>query len=99
MNIPAISPVPQIAPTDPVSIGSAAGAPGAFQSVLEGMVGRVEQSQAQAQHMVESFVGGGPQELHSVALATQRAELEFDLFLQVRNKVISAYQEIMRMQV
>ncbi len=99
MNIPSISPVPQITPADPGRIGSAAGAPGAFQSVLEGMVGRVEQSHAQAQHMVESFVGGGPQELHAVALATQRAELEFDLFLQVRNKVISAYQEIMRMQV
>jgi flagellar hook-basal body complex protein FliE len=34
-----------------------------------------------------------------VALASQRAELEFDLFLQVRNKVVSAYQEVMRMQV
>ena len=34
-----------------------------------------------------------------VALAAQRASLEFELFLQVRNKVTSAYQEIMRMQV
>jgi flagellar hook-basal body complex protein FliE len=33
-----------------------------------------------------------------VALATQQAELAFDLFLQVRNKVVSAYQEVMRMQ-
>ena len=37
--------------------------------------------------------------MHSVILASQRAELEFDMFLQVRNKVVSAYQEIMRMQV
>ena len=31
-------------------------------------------------------------------LATQRAELAFELFMQVRNKVVSAYQEVMRMQ-
>jgi len=73
--------------------------PGAFQSVLEGLVGQVEQSQAQANKSVENFLTGGNEELHSVALASQRAELEFDLFLQVRNKVISAYQEVMRMQV
>jgi flagellar hook-basal body complex protein FliE len=33
-----------------------------------------------------------------VALATQRADLVFDLGLQVRNKIVSAYQEVMRMQ-
>ena len=34
-----------------------------------------------------------------MALATQQAELSFQLFLQVRNKIISAYQEVMQMQV
>lgn len=70
-----------------------------FQSMLEGMVNRVEQSQTQAQNAVNSFLSGGNDDVHSVAMASQRAELEFDLFLQVRNKVVSAYQEIMRMQV
>jgi flagellar hook-basal body complex protein FliE len=94
-----------IAPIRPVSIpeisridaGSAT--PGAFQSVLEGLVGGVEKSQAQAQQAANSFLSGGNEELHSVALAAQRSSLEFDLFLQVRNKVVSAYQEVMRMQV
>jgi flagellar hook-basal body complex protein FliE len=72
---------------------------GAFGSMLEAMIGRVEQSQTQAQQAAESFLTGGNEELHSVALAAQRAELQFDLFLQVRNKAVSAYQEIMRMQV
>ena len=40
----------------------------------------------------------GGRELHTTILAAQRAELSFDLFLQARNKVVSAYQEIMRMQ-
>jgi flagellar hook-basal body complex protein FliE len=98
MSIPisAIAPVsiPQISP-----VGSSTAAPGGFQSVLEGLVGGVEKSQAQAQQTVNSFLTGGNEELHSVALAAQRSSLEFDLFMQVRNKVVSAYQEVMRMQV
>jgi len=88
--------VPQAAPLD---ASSAAGGTGAFQSMLEGMVGRVEQSQTQATQAAQNFLSGGDQELHSVALAAQRADLQFNLFLQVRNKAVSAYQEIMRMQV
>ena len=47
---------------------------------------------------VERFLSGEGEELHTTILATQQAELSFDLFLQARNKVVSAYQEIMRMQ-
>jgi len=78
---------------------STSSASGSFRSVLEGMIKPVEQSQTQAQQAVEGFLGGSNEELHSVALASQRAELQFELFLQVRNKAVSAYQEIMRMQV
>ncbi len=38
-------------------------------------------------------------DVHTAVLATQRADLSFELFMQVRNKVVSAYQELMRMQV
>ena len=44
------------------------------------------------------FLSGEGEDLHTTILATQQAELSFDLFLQMRNKVVSAYQEIMRMQ-
>ena len=47
---------------------------------------------------VERFLAGEGEELHTTILATQQAELSLDLFLQARNKVVSAYQEIMRMQ-
>ena len=85
--------------TAPVGASSPAGGTGAFQSMLEGMIGRVEQAQTQAQQSAQNFLSGGDEELHSVALAAQRADLQFNLFLQVRNKAVSAYQEIMRMQV
>jgi len=98
MSIPisALAPV-SIPPMSPVDSSTAT--PGGFQSVLEGLVGGVEKSQAQAQQTVNSFLTGGNEELHSVALAAQRSSLEFDLFMQVRNKVVLAYQEVMRMQV
>jgi flagellar hook-basal body complex protein FliE len=96
-------PVP-ISPITPVSLpeisqATSTNAPsGGFQSVLEGLIGGVEKSQTQAQQTVDSFLTGGNEELHSVALAGQRASLEFELFLQVRSKVVGAYQEVMRMQ-
>src|ERR1700691_3082406 len=90
--------VTQVAPVD-AGTTSAAGGTGAFQSMLEGMIGNVEQSQTQASQAAQNFLSGGDEELHSVALAAQRADLQFNLFLQVRNKAVSAYQEIMRMQV
>jgi len=99
-----MSPINPISPIKPVAIPdlsqvSGAGAPpGGFQSMLQSIVGGVEQSQNQAQQAVNSFLNGGNEELHSVALASQRASLEFELFTQVRNKVVSAYQEVMRMQ-
>ena len=89
----------QVPQTAPVDGAASAGGTGAFQSMLEGMIGGVEHSQTQAQQAVQNFLNGGDEELHSVALATQRADLQFNLFLQVRNKAVSAYQEIMRMQV
>jgi flagellar hook-basal body complex protein FliE len=96
-----ITPVPLISlpQTAPVDASGSTGGTGAFQSMLEGMIGRVEQSSTQAQQAAQNFLSGGDEELHSVALAAQRADLQFNLFLQVRNKAVSAYQEVMRMQV
>ena len=46
-----------------------------------------------------NFLSGEGEELHKVALATQQADLSFQLFMQVRNKVVTAYNQVMQMQV
>jgi len=74
-------------------------ASGAFRSLLEGATGPVENAHGLAADSLERFLAGEGEELHSTVLAVQRAEMALDLFLQVRNKVVQAYQEIMRMQV
>jgi len=71
---------------------------GDFGEVFASAVRGVESFGANASTSVERFLAGEGEELHNTVLATQQAELAFDLFLQARNKVVSAYQEIMRMQ-
>jgi flagellar hook-basal body complex protein FliE len=68
-----------------------------FGSVLKSAVEHVDQYQQDANHAIQDFLHGNG-ELHNVALATQRAEMAFDLGLQIRNKIVSAYQEVMKMQ-
>ena len=76
---------------------SAAGKSTNFASLLDGAIQGVEQPRQEANQAIQNLLNGDG-ELHTVALAAQRADLAFDLGLQVRNKIVSAYQEVMRMQ-
>ena len=71
---------------------------GGFQQALEQAIERVESAQRDAAGEVTRFGGGESDELHKLALAVQRADTALALGLQIRNKVVEAYQEIMRMQ-
>jgi len=92
ISIPAIA-----APTMPSVEASASG--GAFQSAFADAVSKVESFQQNAQTSVNNFLSGEGEELHHVAIASQQAELSFQLFMQVRNKIVTAYQQVMGMQV
>lgn len=70
----------------------------AFQEVLAGAIRQVESAGQQASGSVERFLAGEGEELHNTVLAATRAELTFEMFLQMRNKIVGAYQEIMKMQ-
>ena len=62
-------------------------------------VNKVDGVQKSSQATVERFLNGEGEELHNVALQQQQAAISFDVFLQVRNKVVQAYQEVMRMPI
>jgi flagellar hook-basal body complex protein FliE len=70
---------------------------GTFAQALGAAVGQVENAQASAAAAVSDLLIGGKGDVHNAALATQRASLSLELFQQVRNKFVSAYQEIMKM--
>ena len=88
---------PRMPELTPSSGASAKG--GGFAGVLSNAIQGVEGLGRQASESVERFLTGDGEDLHTAALAATRAELSFDMLLQTRNKVVSAYQEIMRMQV
>ena len=71
---------------------------GVFGAMFHDAVSRVQAYQAGAGEGVQRFLSGEDEELHKVAIAAQKADLAFDLVLQVKNKVVQAYQEVMRMQ-
>jgi flagellar hook-basal body complex protein FliE len=100
MSLP-ISPisVPSVPAAPALPSTSMAAAGPSFQSILRNAVNNVESSGAQADGAVKDYMSGGNQELHSAILAGQNADLNFEMFIQVRNKVVSAYEEILRMQV
>jgi flagellar hook-basal body complex protein FliE len=90
-SFPALQPLPSVSPA-----GGAA--PSSFTDVLTASVGTVEQASQNATDAAQRFLSGENEDVHTVAIAEQKAELTSELFLQVRNKAISAYQEIMKMQ-
>ncbi|MBE2258498.1 MAG: flagellar hook-basal body complex protein FliE [Rhodobacteraceae bacterium] len=71
-----------------------------FAQVLQNSIARVSQTQQQAEAMAASFAAGnGTENLHEVMIALQTANLSFQEMVQVRNKLVSAYQDVMNMQV
>jgi flagellar hook-basal body complex protein FliE len=75
------------------------GRPGSFAHTLRDSLAQVNSLQHEADRAIESLATGGPATLHDTMLAVEKAELSFKLMMQVRNKIVEAYQEILRMQV
>ena len=77
----------------------ASGGDGGFGSLIKDAVESIESSQKGAEQEISKAVTGESPDLHKTIIALQTADLKFQLGLQVRNKLIGAYDEIMRMQV
>jgi len=70
-----------------------------FGDALKNAIQEVNALQNQSAEMKTKLVTGEIQDIHQVMIASEKANLAFQLTLQIRNKVVEAYQEIMRMQV
>src|SRR5690349_20084106 len=93
-----ILPISRAALPEPIRLAGESQGSGGFRNVLAGAIQDVEAFSRNASASVQRLPAGDGEELHTTVLATQQAELSFELFQQMRNKVVSAYQEIMRMQ-
>lgn len=69
----------------------------AFNEILDDVLAKLNQVQSDAEKAVTELAGGG--DVLQAVVAMEKADMNFQLMVEVRNKLISAYEEIMRMQV
>ena len=72
---------------------------GDFSTHLKNALGEVNDLQQKADQAIQQLVGEGKGDLQETMIALEKADVSFRLMMQIRNKVLEAYQEIMRMQV
>lgn len=70
-----------------------------FGEVLKDAISTVSELQNQSNQEIQKLMTGESKDLHTTVIAMQKADLSFQMMMQVRNKIVQAYQEIMRMQV
>lgn len=103
LNLPSTKPnteMPSIAPAiAPATSGGAGSALDGFGQALNTAIQGLSDSQNSADNASVQLASGEPIDLHEVMLARETASLHFQLAVQVRNKLVEAYQDVMRMQV
>ena len=70
-----------------------------FGDVINDAINKVNDLQVDSAQKTEDFISGVSDDIHSVVIAGSKADLALQMTLQVRNKVMEAYKEIMNMQI
>ncbi|MZG31285.1 MAG: flagellar hook-basal body complex protein FliE [Nitrospinae bacterium] len=70
-----------------------------FADTLAQSLDKVNTMQKEADNAIQDFVAGDTRNIHETMIAVGKADLAFRLTMQVRNKIVEAYQEVMRTQV
>ena len=66
---------------------------------LKEAIAQINEAQSDASQAVDKLVTGQTTNMHQTMVALQQADVSFQLMMQVRNKLVSAYEEIQRMQI
>ena len=70
-----------------------------FQDTLNGFVNNVNDLQNSANTAIDKMASGEAADVHEVMIAVEKAKVSFDMLLQIRNKMLDAYKQIMQMQI
>ena len=70
---------------------------GTFLDSLQGAMNQVQNLQTEARHQVDNLLSGQGEDVHSAMVAVEKADLSFQLMMQVRNKIVAAYEEVSKM--
>src|SRR5437899_8339719 len=96
-NISRTMPAPAM-PKQPAATAPGSSSPSSFGKLLNEAVQQVNDVEKGSQGELQKFLSN-ESDLHSVMIALEKADLSFQMMMQVRNKIVSAYQEIMKSQV
>jgi flagellar hook-basal body complex protein FliE len=89
-----------VKPVEPLASAGQSGAnENQFQNILNGVIGEVKATRNEANQQINAFLNGEQTDIHEVATSIQKAGLTFEMAIEVRNKAMQAYQEVMRMQI
>lgn len=91
--------IPQQSVSSPDSQVKGLGGHQSFGEMLMKALDDVNDAQLKADETTKKFLTGGIQDIHQVTIAAEQARLMMQLAVEVRNKIVEAYQEISRMQV
>ena len=69
-----------------------------FSGVFQSLIGQTSALDAKASEAVTGLLNGQGVDIHDAMIATQKADMAFELALQIRNKAVGAYQQMMNMQ-
>ncbi|MBZ5649442.1 MAG: flagellar hook-basal body complex protein FliE [Acidobacteriia bacterium] len=94
-NLPAFPNLDQLGSTPASSVNEGEGN---FGALLKTAINQVEELHGSAAQQVTDLLKGNRSDVHNVMIAVEKADIAFQLMLQVRNKIVSAYQEVSRMQ-
>ena len=72
---------------------------GDFQEMLKGYLEEVNQLQLRSEELDRKLAAGTLENIHEATIAAEKAALALEFTIQIRNKVVEAYQEIMRMSI
>jgi flagellar hook-basal body complex protein FliE len=72
---------------------------GSFVDILKESIDKVNALQGEADMAIEGLVKGETKNVHETIIAIEKANVSFNMMIQVRNKLLSAYEEIMRTQI
>ncbi len=97
-SMSAVGSLPQTIP-NPVRDAKSANGDVPFADMVKGLVKETNQEQLKSQDGVRQLIAGETDSIHDVVLTTSRADLAFRLMMEIRNRLIASYQEVMRMQV
>jgi flagellar hook-basal body complex protein FliE len=98
LNLNPLNPVSPLGQTGSASPAQGTGEGPQFSDILKQALQEVNDASVNSEQEARNLISGNTTDMHTAILAVQKADVSFQMMMAVRSKLVSAYQEVMRMQ-